>query len=262
MLDIDWITILLEIINFGLITVVLYFLVFKPIVRRSEAQALEKARLMEELKHNHEISEINLAKINERLLNLDKEIQVITDEAYEQNKALQAGLLENTREEAKQIIQDELLELKKEQLINMKLQYKDLVGAVLSITSQSLRKLSLSAVHDSLIKGLVDEILSFGKTQVHQVQTIRNSLSGRQANVFIFAAYPLSSEQEVLLVSAINALVDTDVNVEIEIDEDLVYGAKVRIDDLIIENSLASQLEAIRDEVAESLEITIMDQNE
>ncbi len=262
MLDIDWITILLEIINFGLITVVLYFLVFKPIVRRSEAQALEKARLMEELKHNHEISEINLAKINERLLNLDKEIQVITDEAYEQNKALQAGLLENTREEAKQIIQDELLELKKEQLINMKLQYKELVGAVLSITSQSLRKLSLSAVHDSLIKGLVDEILSFGKTQVHQVQTIRNSLSGRQANVFIFAAYPLSSEQEVLLVSAINALVDTDVNVEIEIDEDLVYGAKVRIDDLIIENSLASHLEAILDEVDESIEITIMDQNE
>ncbi len=262
MFEIDWITILLEIVNFALISVVLYFLVFKPIVRRSEAQAEEKNRLMEELKRDHELAENKLAEINQRLLNLDKEIQAKTDEAYEQNKILQAGLLEATRTEAKQIIEDELLELKKEQLVNMELQYKDLIDTIVSISGQSLKKLALTAVHDSLIKGLLDEILKFGKTQIHQVQTIRESLSGRQANVFISSAFPLSPEQELLLVRAINALVDTEVNVEIDIDEDLIYGTRVRLGDLIIENSLMSQLDNIRDEIASSLELAIMGQNE
>jgi len=259
MLEIDWVTILWEIVNFVIITIALYFLVFKPIVKRSEARAIEKSRLFEELIRDREKAAADLKEINARLASLDDEIQQITDEAYEQNKILQAELLEATRAEANHILQNALVEVQKEQVVNIKQYRNEIIDTVLSISNQSLRKVVPLSVHASLIEGFTQEILNLGKTQMRQVQAIRESLSKREATAYVTSALPLTSEQELSLVRTFNALVDSDVNIDIEIDELLIAGIKVRLGDMIIENSLASQLEKIRSDITETLESTYLD---
>lgn len=254
MLEFSGSTIIWEIVNFLVITVVLYFLVFKPIVKRSEARAAEKARLMEELKQDRQAAAVKLEEVNTRLANLDMEIEKITDEAYERNKVLQAELLEATREEANHILQEALFEVRKEQFVDIKKHQNDLVDVVLNVSSDVIRKVTPPEVHTSLIEGLTKKIWSLGKTHMHQVQTIRESLSERQASAFVTSAFPLTGEQEMNLVRTFSALADSDVNVEVEIDEALIAGIKVRLGDMIIENSLAAQIADIRDEIADSLE--------
>jgi len=262
MLEFSGSTIIWEIVNFLVITVVLYFLVFKPIVKRSEERAQEKALLLEEMKADREAAAIKLEEINHRLTNLDKELRQIADEAYEQNKVLQAELLEATHEEANQILQDALLEVRKEQFVDMKQHQNELINIILNISSQSLQKVTPPNVHAVLIEDLTKQIWDLGKTHMNQVQTIRESLSDRQAKAYVTSAIPLTGEQEVSLVRTFSALADNNINLEVDIDKNLIAGVKVRLGDLIIENSLAANLEAIQDEIVESLEQVSLEQND
>lgn len=257
MLEIDWVTILWEIVNFIFITIALYYLVFKPIVKRSEARAKEKARLLSEIIQDRESAAKKLEEIEQRLANLDKEMQLITDDAYEQNKILQAKLLEATREEANQILHEALQEAHKEQFVNTKQYHNDLTDLIMRLSRDSLRKVTPPSVHASLIDGLVKNVLDMGKKQMQQVQTIRDSFLERQANAFVTSAYPLTPEQELMLVRTFNALVDKDVNLEIDLNEALIAGIKVRLGDVVIENSLGALLETIRAEIKDSLELAI-----
>ncbi len=259
MLEIDWVTIIWEIVNFVIISIALYFLVFKPIVKRSAARAIQKARLMDEIDRDRELAASRLAEIDNRLADLDQEIMEITDEAYEKNKVLQAELLDATREEAQQILQDALLEVRKEQSVDMQKHQNELVDIVLQISSQSLKKVTPIAVHNSMIEELTKRIWDLGKTQMKQVQSIRESLFERQPEAFVSSAHPLTPEQEVNLMRTFNALADNQVEINIDINEDLISGIKVRLGDMIFENSLAAQLGQIREEIAESLELANLD---
>ena len=77
MLDLDLSTIIWEIINFLVLTVALYFLVFKPMTKRAEERAVEKATNRAALIADREEAANKLQEIDERLLNLDEEIQKI-----------------------------------------------------------------------------------------------------------------------------------------------------------------------------------------
>jgi F-type H+-transporting ATPase subunit delta len=71
--------------------------------------------------------------------------------------------------------------------------------------------------------------------------------------VHVTAARPLSQEQQRDLVQTFGALADRTVSVELEIDPSLAAGARVRLGDMIVENSVAQQLEDLRDEIGEAL---------
>jgi F-type H+-transporting ATPase subunit b len=261
MLEIDWVTILFEIINFLIITVVLYFLVFKPIVKRSEARAQEKARLMEELIADRQEAAKHLEEIETRLNTLDAEIEKITDEAYENNKVLQAELLSSTREEAERILQEALLEVRKEQLVGLKKHQSQVVDVVMALSRQALYKVSPSSIHNNLIEELTKSIWDLGKTDMRQVQLLRESLQDRAPVAEVVTAIPLTVEQKLNLIRTFSALADKDIDIDLQTDENLVAGLKVRIGDLIVENSLSAELESVRDNVNDSLEKIDMHKN-
>jgi len=102
MLDIFLDTIGWEIINFIIITVALYYLVFKPMARNADRRAKEKAELLRELEEDREEAARKLEEINRRLSHLDEEIEQILQEAYEKSRARQEELLQATYEEAAQ----------------------------------------------------------------------------------------------------------------------------------------------------------------
>jgi F-type H+-transporting ATPase subunit b len=101
MLDIDLSTIIWEILNFLVLTVILYFLVFKPMTMRAEERAIEKAALRAALQRDQMDAQQRLEELDERLINLDEEIEKITEQANIGSQAQQKALLEATRQEAR-----------------------------------------------------------------------------------------------------------------------------------------------------------------
>ena len=89
--------------------------------------------------------------------------------------------------------------------------------------------------------------------EVDRVNAVRMSLRGTDPIVHIQSAEPLTSSQMQRLAQTFSALVDHSVQLDQEIDPSLGAGLRVRIGDLMIENSLTDQLDTLRDKVAEQL---------
>jgi F-type H+-transporting ATPase subunit delta len=93
-----------------------------------------------------------------------------------------------------------------------------------------------------------------GKSDMRAVQNLRDSLVDRVPTVEVAVPRELSVEQHNKLLNTFNALADKEVELEISIDPELVGGVKVRIGDIILDNSIGSHLTSLRDEINQKLE--------
>jgi len=93
-----------------------------------------------------------------------------------------------------------------------------------------------------------------GKTDMRMVQGLRDSLADRIPTVEVVVPRELSTEQEMKLVSTFNALADKEVDLEINIQPELVAGIKARIGDIVLDNSVGTHLNSLRDEINLKLE--------
>jgi len=254
MLEIDWSTILWEVLNFLVITVILYLLVFKPMAKRAEIRAIEKAQLKAELENDRFEAAEKLEEIDDRLINLEDEIQKISDEAYAGSQLLQKNLLDATYEEANAIMLNAVQEARKEQLVDIRSNQIELVNTILAITKQTLLKVTPAEVHSRLIDELTSNIWNLGKTDIRAVQNIRESLEGRSPTVEISVPTELTMEQRIKIINTFNALADKEVDLEVTILPEMVAGLKARIGDIVLDNSVGNQIDTMRDQVTRSLE--------
>lgn len=254
MLDIDISTIIWEIVNFLILTVVLYYLVFKPMTKRAEERAVEKATLRASLAEDSKAAEERLAEIDERLMKLDEEMEIITDEAYENSQIHQRDLLEATQEMASQMMMNAVNEARKEHAVDIQRSQAELVETVLSISNDTLQEVTPPKVHDALVEDLMRSIWNMGKTDMHAVHRLRESLVDRYPMVEVSVPRELTVDQHNKLLNTFNALADTEVEINVTVEPKLVAGLKARIGDIILDNSIGSHLDSLSDEINQKLE--------
>jgi len=254
MLDIDIVTILAQILNFLVIAVVLYFLFFKPILHRMNERAVAKEAILANAQEKEQQAEEKLSQIEQRLSDIDSEIEAKLEEAYQKAQAERESLLEATQNEAQRILSEAEKEAAKRQQQEMEELQDRLVDTILDISAQILRKTTPDVVHENLVEDLNSEVWDMGKNDMRQVRTIRESLTERTPTVYITSARELTPEQQRSLIRTFSALADSNVNMEIEVEPDLIAGIRVRIGDLVVENTLAMELNELKSTVAETLE--------
>ncbi len=259
MLDFDLVTILAEILNFLVLAVALYYLLFKPIVKRMEKNAEMKAALMTEAKEKEKQASQTLAEIEDRLENIDTEIEARLHEAYRHAQSESDALLEITRQEAEKILNQAELEAAKQQQREINELQEDLIKTILTISGQVLIKITPPIIHENLVSEVIEEIWDLGKRDMHQVTTIRDTLAERTPTVLVRSAKELTPEQQRSLVRTFSALADRNVNMEIEIDPELISGIYVRMGDLVVANNLKVELDQLKDDIADSLVENISD---
>ena len=257
MLDIDIVTILAEIINFLVVAIVLYFVLFKPITKRIKLRAEEKDRLLTAAQEKEDLAAEKLAEVEQRLAKIDLEIEEHLQKAYQEAQSESQTLLDATQEEAKKILKEAESEAAKRQKQEMDELQEELADTILTICGQVISKSSPDAIHDDLINKLNEDVWDLGKNDMRQVRTIRDALAEREPTTFITTAKELTPEQQRELIRTFAALADRNIHMEIEINPDLLAGIKVRLGDLVVENSLAMGLMGLRSEVIESLKESV-----
>ena len=110
MLELDLTTIIFEIINFLVLTVLLYRFLFQPVMRNVKARAVEKERLLTELTREREKLAEDQRILDNRLTVIDDEIKKNLADAIWELAALaseRATLIEQTHQEADRILADQ-----------------------------------------------------------------------------------------------------------------------------------------------------------
>jgi len=257
MLDIDLVTILAQILNFLVVVILLYFLLFKPISKRIEKRTQEKEALLEKASEKEQQAEEKLRLVEERLSNIDAEIENKLQETYHQAQKESESLLDATEKEAEKILKEAENEVSKRQKHEIKQLQDELVDTILHICREVLSKTTPNVVHDNLVQDLNSEIWDLGKNDMRQVRAIRDSLAEREPTVFVISAKELTPDQQRSLIRTFSALADSNISMEIELDPDLIAGTRVRMGDLVVENTLAMELTGLKSDVIDALEESV-----
>ena len=260
MLEFDLVTILAEILNFLILAAALYFLLFKPIVKRMEESAKKKAQILAEAQEKEKRASETLARIEDRLKNIDNEIEDRLQTAFQQAQTESEALLEATQKEAEQILLEAEIEAAKRQKQEIENLHEELVNAILEISGQVLITTTPPEIHDKMVEEIIEEIWDLGKRDMRQVRSIRESLVERTPIVYVASAKELTPDQQRALVRTFSALADRNVNMEINIDPNLIAGIHARMGDLVVENNLAMELAELKTEVAENLEESMINE--
>ncbi|MBN1438036.1 MAG: F0F1 ATP synthase subunit delta [Anaerolineales bacterium] len=254
MLDLDLTTIVLEILNFLALTVGLYYLLFRPVMRRVEARAQEKARVEREMKRALQEAEEHKAELERRLGRVDEEVDRLMDEARERIERERSQMLEEIRAEAEQARDDAEADILRHHKQELKEFNQYVLDTLIALSGELIEKAAPAEVHDRLVQETNDYVWKLGKEQAHEVEALRRSLGDRTPTVHISSARALSPDQQRMLAKTFSALTDRNVNFEIETDSKLYGGVRVRVGDMLFDNSIAAQLERIRSETQSGLQ--------
>jgi F-type H+-transporting ATPase subunit b len=254
MIDINFTTIILEIINFLVLTALLFHFVFRPVIRRVEARNAEKERLQQEIRTEREET-AQLKKETESLLaNVHEEVNEIVNQAEARIDREQRELLRGAQEEADRILNEAQTQAQEMQEHALQEFHERLLDTIINISKRVLSKAAPQELHDTLFQQLNDRIWEMGRSDIRQVTRLRRSLGERTPVVYAESARDLSNEQRGKLISTFSALADRTVELETNVNPDLAAGVSVRIGDIIVDSSIAAQLTDLREEVGEMLE--------
>jgi len=254
MIDISIPTIVWEIINFLALSIALYFLLFRNVMKRVEERTNEKNRLLAEIKENRAETEKTRADIEGRLGNLESETTAIVTKAQMQVDAEREDAIKKMQKEAERILNqaiDEAEQLKKE---TMGAFYQQAVEAVLDVSGKVIYQTAPEEMHAKLVGDLFKQVWDMGKSGMQQVEVLRRSLGNREPIVSAETAFPLDPEQQRTLMNTFTALADRNVKVELKIKPELSAGMRIRIGDLIIDSTIAAQLAKLEDDVKQALQ--------
>jgi F-type H+-transporting ATPase subunit b len=254
MLDINITTIILEIINFLVLTILLFHFVFRPVIRRVEARAAEKERLQQEMAAEREETARLKTEMENLLANVHEQVAEIVGRAETRINREQRALLQSAQEEADRILSEAQTQSQEMQQHALDQFHDRLLNTIISISGQVIGKTSPQEVHDSLFQQLNDRIWEIGRNDIRQVNRLRRALGERTPVVHAETARELSPEQRRKLINTFSALADRSVELETHLNPDLAAGVSVRMGDIIVNSSIAAQLNDLREEVSEMLE--------
>ncbi len=249
MLNLDLTTIVFEILNFVILSVLLHRFLFQSVMRNVRQRAAEKARLMREMEAEQAQAARLRVELETRLEKANEETDALFDQAVRQAKMARAELLQAARAEAERILVAAHEEAGRWQSHAVDQFHADIVAAILDIGTEVIGQVVPQAAHDDMVEQLTDRIWQMGRSEMEQVEAIRFSLADREPTVHIITARPLTSQQQGSLARTFAALADREVNLEMETEPQLAAGLRVRLGDMIVENSIAKQLHALREQV-------------
>jgi F-type H+-transporting ATPase subunit b len=255
MLELDLPTILFEILNFLLLSVLLHRFLFRPVIQRVEKHTAEKARLARETAHNHAEAARLRAELEERLAHVHEQVDEIVAQARRQIEHERQDMLQTIQEEAERVLAETHAEVDQHRRQTANEFHAELVEAVLTLSGQLIAQVAPPGLHDALVQQLNDRIWELGRgEEIHRVETLRRSLKERDPVVYTSSARELSAEQVRQLVRTFSALADRTVNVELTTEPELAAGLRVRIGDLLVDNSIAAQLAELREQASQALQ--------
>lgn len=249
MLDIDFSTIIIQMVNFLVLAILLYFLLFRRVMKSIKENAEKKELMMKKIEQDQIEAEKIRLELQSRLDSIDDAVTQVINEAQEQLDERKKEAIQEAQTEIQRMVEDSESEINHLKKRSYERYQNELVTAVLDTSIQVFKKLSIQELHDSLVKKSVERVWEMGRGDMQKVESLRRSLGERQVKVFVESPVALSPDQQRSIVQTFSALSDRNVNIEIRKEPSLAAGIRIRMGDLIVDNSIKGQVESLREDV-------------
>lgn len=251
MLEIDWISILFQVVNFALLLFLLSRFLFKPLQTRIQERAAEIEGRLDSAARREAESYAMQREIERRLAEVEKEAEALISQAQEEGRKQSEELLRAAQEKAEALIAQAREDAERERLEALRNNYEQTLDTIVDLASGILRAVTVRQTHDDLVTNFAAYIW---QRSPEEVADYRRALSEREPTVFVYTPVALTENQKTIIRDTLSSLADRHIELEVQQDPSLIAGLRVRLGDRIIDNSLRKQFDQVRDQVREQLQ--------
>jgi F-type H+-transporting ATPase subunit b len=246
MLQVDLLRVLFQAINFLVLVFLLYRLLFRPVMMAVRERSVRTQALIESAEQERAEARVLQGELEEQRRRVGVEADEIISRARQRAEEEHRAILEAARREAEQLIAEARVEAQRERQQTISQHYEAMLDLMLDVSGRLIGRVMPDATHDALVNQISERIYELGRESMAQVEAFRRSMAGREPDALVTSARGLSPEQQGQLARTLTALADRHVNLRIEQDPQLVAGIRLRMGDLVIENSIQGELERLR----------------
>ena len=253
MLNIDWATIAFQAINFLALAALLYYFAFRPVMERVRERRAERLEMMRQIKEDRQEAERLRQELNDRMSQAEQEADEIITQAQKRAETQRQEMLEEVEEDIEEMLGDAREDVQQMRQQAVDEFHEELINAILDVGREMIGQAAPPEMHDIMVAELSDRIWEMGRTEMERVRAFRQSLGERTPTARVTTAESLSAEQQGELARTLTALADRNVDIEVEVDPSLAAGMRVRLGDMVVDNSIAGRLEELREQASRTL---------
>jgi len=235
-----------QLVNFLILFVALYFLLWKRALKMFDERKQKIAQGLEDA----EGARAKLADAETERARIVEEAQRERDQIIAQAKQeaveAQQVLAAEAQAERSRILQDAegSLDGEREEMLS------GLRGQVATLAIAAANKIVGEALDDGRQRQLVDEFFSgvaSGRVSVLDESGMDLSASGASGAVSVTSALPLSDEEKATVGRSLAERMGSEPSLEFGVDPAIMGGVRIRVGDRVIDGSVAGKLDALRE---------------
>lgn len=250
LLQIDWLSLLFQIVNFLVLLAILNRLLFKPLRKKLN----ERGRVMGETLQRARDQEAEAARLTTEWEEREAAAKAQAEETLRaaQSQALREreGLLQETRKRLDELTDEMREDLARQRDETIAGHYDDILDSIIALSGNVIQSVTTRRTHDDLVTNFAASIYQMPQADIEEY---RRLLAGRIPTAFVVTPVALSEDQTKTLADTLSSLINRHMELQVNVDPSLIAGIQVRLGDKLMDNSLRQQLNRIRESVRQDL---------
>jgi F-type H+-transporting ATPase subunit b len=251
MLQLNWSTVLLQILNFVIMALVLWRFLFKPVARILDERSARVTSALDEAEQQQQAAEAMRTEYEGKLAQAEERVIAMQQQGQEELARARREVLDETRQELtamRENVEREIREARQQAI----LQHRQALGErITTLSARMIREATGDGFQEASMQQFVEQLAILPEEEYRQAA---EETAGEELRAQLVSARELPAERREQIEAQVGKLAGQPVEIAYRIDPSLVAGATLRLGDVMIDGSLAGQLERLRERYMSELE--------
>jgi F-type H+-transporting ATPase subunit b len=242
MINLNWSTILLQMVNFVVMVFILSRVFFKPVVRILDERSQRVTEALEEAERREREAIETQSKYDQMLAQAQEEVMALQQQAEEDLAQTKQRVLDETRDEVHEMrdkAERDLAEARQQAIVQHQ---RELGHLTTSLSGRLMRQAGGAAFQEASLQEFVERLSRVSADEVRQ------ALADDEAEVVqvqLASAQELDAGRRAEIEAQLDTLLQRPLEVRYRLDPALVAGATLRFGEVVVDGSLAGQLQTL-----------------
>ncbi|MFN2130131.1 MAG: F0F1 ATP synthase subunit delta [Anaerolineae bacterium] len=251
MLQLNWSTVLLQILDFVLMAFILWRFLFKPVVRILDERSARVTGALSDAEQKQQSAEAMRSEYEQKLADAEEQVVAMQQQAQEELARARRQVLDETRQELTAMrtnAENEIREARRQAI----LQHRQALGQLITdLSARMIDEATSDRFREGALEQFVRQLAALPEEEYRQTMQLGTE---EQVRVELVSAYDMEDGRRAQIEAQVEGLAGQPIEIAYRVDPSLVAGAMLRFGDLMIDGSLIGQLERLRERYMAELE--------
>jgi F-type H+-transporting ATPase subunit b len=251
MININWSTLVLQIVNFVVMVLILTRFFFKPVIRALDERSKRVTSALEEAERREQQAQEMQAEYEKQLTEAQEQVLLMNQRAQEELQQTRQRVLAEAREEILNMRTKTERELEETRQQAISQHRRELGRLATTLSGRLMRQAGGEQFQAASMQEFLERLSAF------PVEDYRRSIESIQTEVVpvqVVSAGEMDDATRSQVKSQVNEMLRRPAEVRFKQDASLLAGATMRFGDIVIDGSLAGQLQGLSERYLASIE--------